>query len=80
MDDGDATDRNAQLYPLQTWLQTQAEMLTDGISGQLRGSPMEKSLIPHVEKINEHFSAMSAKVTQQIDANNAFALFLKIDP
>lgn len=79
-DDGDATDRNAQLYPLQTWLKTQAEMLTDGISGQLRGSPIEKSLIPHVEKINEHFSAMSAKVTQQIDANNAFALFLKIDP
>ena len=78
VDDVDAKDPNAQLYPLQTWLQ-QAEMLTDGISGQLRGSPMEKSLIPHVEKINEHFSAMSAKVTQQIDANNAFA-FLKIDP
>jgi hypothetical protein len=41
---------------------------------------MEKSLIPHVEAINKQFSAMSAKVTQQIDANNAFASFLKIDP
>jgi hypothetical protein len=79
-DDGDATDRNAQLYPVQTWLKTQAEVFTDGISGQLRGSPMEKSLIPHVEAINKQFSAMSAKVTQQIDANNAFASFLKIDP
>ena len=75
----DVDDPNAHLYPVQTWLK-QAEMFTDGISDQLRGSPMEKSLIPHVEKINEHFSAMSAKVTQQIDANNAFALFLKIDP
>jgi hypothetical protein len=82
-DDGDATDRNAQLYPVQTWLKTQAEVFTDGISGQLRGSPMEKSLIPHVEAINKQFSAMSAKVTQQIDANNAFASFasfIKIDP
>jgi hypothetical protein len=82
VDDVDAKDPNAQLYPLQTWLQ-QAEMLTNGISGQLRGSPMEKSLIPHVEAINKQFSAMSAKVTQQIDANNAFASFasfIKIDP
>jgi len=77
----DVDDPNAHLYPVQTWLK-QAEMFTDGISDQLRGSPMEKSLIPHVEAINKQFSAMSAKVTQQIDANNAFASasFLKIDP
>ena len=34
---------------------------------------MEKSLIPHVdainEAINEHFSAMSAKVRDQVEAN-----------
>lgn len=75
VDDVDAKDPNAQLYPLQTWLQ-QAEMLTDGISGQLRGSPMEKSLIPHVEKINEHFSAMSAKVRDQVEANAWLSLNL----